>query len=71
MPYDRTGKVQRNEDQALLRQLRIRRFPEHEAGRTLRILVLSEAPYAELPEQGLVFIPLYYAGTVMGHPGAL
>lgn len=27
-------------------------------------LVLSEAPYAELPEQGLVFVPLYYAGTL-------
>jgi hypothetical protein len=24
--------------------------------------VLSCAPYAELPEQGLVFLPLYYAG---------
>jgi hypothetical protein len=29
-------------------------------------VVLSEAPYAELPEQGLVFIPLYYAGTLFG-----
>jgi hypothetical protein len=27
-------------------------------------LVLSEAPYAELPEQGLIFVPLYYAGTL-------
>jgi predicted AAA+ superfamily ATPase len=26
--------------------------------------VLSCAPYAELPEQGLVFLPLYYAGTL-------
>jgi hypothetical protein len=26
--------------------------------------VLSEAPYAELPEQGLIFFPLYYAGTL-------
>ena len=33
-------------------------------------LVLSEAPYAEMPEQCLVFIPLYYAGTAMGRPGA-
>jgi predicted AAA+ superfamily ATPase len=32
-------------------------------------IVLSEAPYAELLEQGLVFIPLYYAGTALGHPG--
>ncbi len=29
-------------------------------------LVLSEAPYAELPGQGLVFVPLYYAGTLFG-----
>jgi len=29
-------------------------------------LVLSEAPYAELPEQGLTFVPLYYAGTLFG-----
>ncbi len=29
-------------------------------------IVLSEAPYAELPEQNLVFVPLYYAGTLMG-----
>jgi hypothetical protein len=27
-------------------------------------LVLSEAPYAELPEQGLVFCPLYFAGSL-------
>jgi predicted AAA+ superfamily ATPase len=27
-------------------------------------LVLSEAPYAELPEQGLTYVPLYYAGTL-------
>jgi predicted AAA+ superfamily ATPase len=27
-------------------------------------MVLSEAPFAELPEQGLVFMPLYYAGTL-------
>ena len=27
-------------------------------------LVLSEAPYAELPQQGLTFVPLYYAGTL-------
>jgi predicted AAA+ superfamily ATPase len=26
--------------------------------------VLSCAPYAELPEQGVVFLPLYYAGTL-------
>ena len=26
--------------------------------------VLSEAPFAELPEQGLVFVPLYYAGSL-------
>ena len=30
-------------------------------------LVLSEAPYAELPEQDLAFVPLYYAGTLIGH----
>jgi uncharacterized protein len=29
-------------------------------------LVLSEAPYAELPDHGLVFVPLYYAGTLFG-----
>ena len=29
-------------------------------------LVLSEASYAELPEQGLTFVPLYYAGTLFG-----
>ena len=29
-------------------------------------LVLSEAPYAELHEQGLTFVPLYYAGTLFG-----
>ena len=29
-------------------------------------LLLSEAPYAELPEQGLTFVPLYYAGTLFG-----
>jgi predicted AAA+ superfamily ATPase len=29
-------------------------------------IVLSEAPYAELPEQNLVFVPLYYAGTLTG-----
>jgi hypothetical protein len=28
--------------------------------------VLSEAPYAELPEQDLAFMPLYYAGTLIG-----
>ena len=27
-------------------------------------IVLSEAPYAELPEQGLVFCPLYFAGSL-------
>jgi len=27
-------------------------------------VVLSTAPYAELPEQGLVFVPLYYAGML-------
>ena len=26
--------------------------------------VLSEAPFAELPEQGLVFVPIYYAGSL-------
>jgi predicted AAA+ superfamily ATPase len=31
-------------------------------------IVLSEAPYAELPEQGLVFCPLYFAGSLAG-PG--
>ena len=29
-------------------------------------LVFSEAPYADLPEQGLTFVPLYYAGTLIG-----
>ncbi len=29
-------------------------------------LVLSEAPYAELPEQSLTFVPLHYAGTLFG-----
>jgi len=29
-------------------------------------LVLSEGPYAELPEQDLTFVPLYYAGTLFG-----
>ena len=29
-------------------------------------LVLSEAPYAELPEKDLAFVPLYYAGTLIG-----
>jgi len=28
-------------------------------------VVLSTAPYAELPEQDLVFVPLYYAGVLM------
>lgn len=27
-------------------------------------IVLSEAPFAELPEQNVVFVPLYYAGTL-------
>jgi hypothetical protein len=27
-------------------------------------IVLSEAPYAELPDQGLVSCPLYYAGSL-------
>ena len=27
-------------------------------------VVLSEAPFAELPEQQLVFVPLYYAGSL-------
>jgi len=26
--------------------------------------VLSARPYAELPEQGPVFVPLYYAGSL-------
>ena len=30
--------------------------------------VLSEAPYAELPEQGLTIVPLHYAGTLFGRP---
>jgi predicted AAA+ superfamily ATPase len=29
-------------------------------------LVLSESPYAELPEQGLTFVPLYFAGELLG-----
>jgi len=31
-------------------------------------VVLSEAPYAELPEQGLTIVPLHYAGTLFGRP---
>jgi len=35
-------------------------------------IVLSEAPYAQLPEQGLVFCPLYFAGSLagLGNPDA-
>jgi predicted AAA+ superfamily ATPase len=33
-------------------------------------LVLSEGPYAELPEQQLVFAPLYFAGSLGGLSGA-
>ena len=29
--------------------------------------VLSCAPYAEVPDQKLVFLPLYYAGTLRAH----
>ena len=41
--------------------LLLREYPRCAPG-----LVLSEAPYAELPEQGLAFVPLYYAGTLIG-----
>jgi hypothetical protein len=27
-------------------------------------IVLSEGPYSELPEQRLVFVPLYFAGSL-------
>jgi predicted AAA+ superfamily ATPase len=37
--------------------LLLRKYPQCAPG-----VVLSEAPFAELPEQGLVFVPLYYAG---------
>ena len=33
-------------------------------------IVLSTAPYAELPEQSLLFIPLYFAGSLGRLPGA-
>jgi len=39
--------------------LLLREYPHCAPG-----LVLSEAPYAELPDQGLVFVPLYYAGSL-------
>ena len=39
--------------------LLLREYPRCSPG-----LVLSEAPFAELPEQGLVFVPLYYAGSL-------
>lgn len=39
--------------------LLLREYPQCSPG-----LVLSEAPFAELPEQGLVFVPLYYAGSL-------
>jgi len=32
--------------------------------------VVSAGPYAELPEQGLVFLPLYYAAAVAGRDAA-
>jgi len=39
--------------------LLLREYPRCAPG-----LVPSEAPYAELPDQGLVFVPLYYAGSL-------
>ena len=39
--------------------LLLREYPQCAPG-----FVLSEAPFAELPEQGLVFVPLYYAGSL-------
>ncbi len=39
--------------------LLLREYPQCAPG-----LVLSEAPFAELPEQGLVFVPIYYAGSL-------
>lgn len=39
--------------------LLLREYPQCSPG-----VVLSEAPFAELPEQGLVFVPLYYAGSL-------
>jgi len=46
-----------------LRSLHIllREYPQCAPG-----LVLSEAPYAELPEQDPAVVPLYYAGTLIG-----
>ena len=41
--------------------LLLREYPQCAPG-----LVLSEAPHAELPQQGLVFVPLYYAGALIG-----
>jgi len=41
--------------------LLLREYPQCAPG-----LVLSGAPYAELPEKGLSFVPLYYAGTLFG-----
>jgi predicted AAA+ superfamily ATPase len=41
--------------------LLLREYPQCAPG-----LVLSEAPFARLPEQGLVFAPLYYAGHLDG-----
>ena len=46
-------------------QLLLNEYPHCAPG-----LVLSEAPYAELPEHGLVFIPLYFAGTATSNPVA-
>jgi hypothetical protein len=39
--------------------LLLREYPECAPG-----LVLSEAPFAGLPEQGLMFVPLYFAGSL-------
>jgi hypothetical protein len=39
--------------------LLLREYPQCSPG-----IVLSEAPFAELPKQGLVFVPLYYAGSL-------
>ena len=41
--------------------LLLREYPQCAPG-----LVLSGAPYAELPGQDLTFVPLYYAGTLFG-----
>ena len=41
--------------------LLLEKYPHIERG-----YVLSTAPYGELPEQSLVFLPLYYAYSLAG-----